>query len=206
MKNFSIRLLVLVSWAVSFPGASAQVDPLAPSQQNPPTVLSGHLQSDELTGTATLNGDGKSITLYAVNNGKRALILDGDSAHVNGGTEKPLTVNQIISPPPKTDVPGDAVSVTASVGSLGTVPVVVDAEKRRKAKSTAYYGKDDKRRKLAERLFGKRVLFPGDSTRAEVFFAGGANQGQSLSIPVSSHPDGAKLGNLELNVAGADKK
>src|SRR4029450_716716 len=179
-------------------------DPLSAQAQGVPTVLTGHLQADELTCSATLHATGKSIMLSATNNANRPLVLDGNSARISqpGADAQPLTLNQIISPPPRTDLPGDIISVTSSVGTLGAVPIAVGTREKLQTKSVAFYGKDDKRRKLAERLFGKRILFPGESTKAELFLSKSANLGQSVSIPVTSHPDGASLGTLELAGAG----
>lgn len=195
----SALLLVVCYLATVFIVARAQGevgDVLAPDASAP--KLSATLSTDELSGTAeTSNND--VIVLHVTNNGKRPLLLDGDAAQLGGQT--PLSQNEIMSPPPKNTLPEDVVEVGLSLGTAGIGSVGVDAYNKSHTAGPAFYGKDDKRRRLAEARFGQRLLYPGESSSGRVFLATPLAASGSFSVPVYSHPDGARLGNLQISVS-----
>ncbi|MDZ4835104.1 MAG: hypothetical protein SGJ27_15115 [Candidatus Melainabacteria bacterium] len=174
-------------------------DPLA---AKPTQVLEGVLRKEELTGHVTLSDDKKSLTLYAVNHGKRALIFSGDQATVTAGStpQRTLTRNEVVSPPAKTDIPKDIIQVAVSIVSDGAIPLIYDLKTEYRPDGTAYYGKDQVRRKAAERRFGQRTLFPGESTTGRVYLPEGLTAPSQLTIPIIVHPSGESVGNIVLPV------
>lgn len=201
--------------AITKPSASAvdsskdTEDPLSLGNDKvaePP--LTGYLSNSELVGSATIAGDHKTISITVSNKGKRTLMLNGDAAW--SATEKVrqqvLLRNQVISPPMKNLLPGDILSIALSIGSIGVIPVVVDAVQKKIEGGVAYYGRDQSRRKMDERRFGQRVLFPGESVKGDVFLSRSQELPGVLNVPVSLHPDGKELGLLELNLAVPSNK
>lgn len=181
-------------------GLKSLEDPLS---KKPTQILEGVLRKDELVGHVTLSADKKTLTLYAVNQGKRALIFNGDQATVSSESappEKTLTRNDVISPPRKTDVPKDIALVAVSIFSDGAVPTIYDLKTSYQPDGIAYYGKDQKRRNLAERRFGQRTLFPGESTTGRVYLPENVTAPTQLTIPIIVHPSGESLGNIVLPV------
>lgn len=161
--------------------------------------LSATLTTDELSASAQVK-ESDIIVVDVINNGKRPLLLDGDSAQIGGQT--PLSQYAVMPPPPKNTLPEDSIEVGASLGTMGIANVAVDHINKTNNPGPAFYGKDDKRRKLAETRFGQRLLYPGENSHGEMFVSAQALSAGSISIPVYSHPDGARLGNLIITVAG----
>ncbi|MBX9567925.1 MAG: hypothetical protein K2X77_03480 [Candidatus Obscuribacterales bacterium] len=170
-------------------------DALAP---DPTPKLSATLTTDELSGTALVGSD-DIIIVDVSNNGKRPLLLDGDSAQIGGQT--PLSQNMIMAPPPKNTLPEDAIEVGVSLGTAGIANVAIDHTNIKNNPGPAFYGKDDKRRKLAEARFGQRLLYPGETSQGQVYVSAQSAASGSISIPVYSHPDGARLGNIVLSLS-----
>lgn len=181
-------------------GLKLHEDPLA--KKAPPAVLTGVLTKQELQGRASLNSDGKSLTLYLVNRGKRTLIFSGDQAVVrNGQMEEPaLSQYDVKKPPMKVQVPKDVLEVAISLASAGAVPAIGDEITQYQKDGTPYYGRDQQRRKLAERRFGQRTLFPGESTTGKVYLPFNVTSPSQLSLPVTVHPSGEAVGSLVLPV------
>jgi len=183
-------------------GEKLNEDPLA--SPPPPTVLSGTLTKQELETRVSVNKDGKSLTLYLVNKGKRALIFAGDQATVASGSgQKPetaLSQNEVISPPKKVLILDDAINVGASLISNGAINTVNDMITEYQPDGTPFYGKDQNRRKVAERRFGQRTLFPGESTSGKLYLPDQVTLPSQLSIPVIVHPSGESVGNLVLPI------
>lgn len=167
----------------------------------PPVMpkLSATLTADELNGEAFYNND--EISLSISNSGKRALLLDGDNAWIDDASGKltPLPATDIIRAPAKNTLPGDAIEVGASLGTMGAVPVAVDLINKAKNPGPAFYGKDEKRRILNEDRFGQRLVFPNEKSSGLMFFSPATVRG-ALIIPVYSHPDGARLGNFSVPI------
>jgi hypothetical protein len=174
-----------------------------PLSKKPTQVLEGSLRKDELAGHVTLSQDKKTLTLYAVNHGKRALIFSGDQATVSTSSsmeQKALTRNEVISPPPKSEVPKDIGLVAVSIVSDGAVPTIYDMATAYQPDGLAYYGKDQVRRRTDERRFGQRTLFPGESTTGRVYLPVSVTDPKELIIPITVHPSGESLGSIILSV------
>lgn len=189
--------------AVSVDGSQSREDPLSlQNDQAAEPPLTGYLSTSELVGAAAIADDLKTITITVSNKGKRTLMLDGDAAW--SSTEKVrqqvLLRNQVIRPPRKDLLSGDTLSIALSIGSIGVIPVVVDAVQKNHEGGVAFYGRDQSRRKLAELRFGQRVLFPGESVKGDVFLSRSQELPGVLNVPVSLHPDGKDLGLLELTL------
>ena len=178
-------------------------DPLAPDKI--PAALSAKLTFDELAASAKMNEGSHMLKITVVNNGKRALLLDGDSvslvaAALNQGS---LALDDVIGPPSKNTLPGDVLEVAGSLSTIGILPVAVDAVNKSNNPGPAFYGKDEARRDVAEMRFGKRLIFPGESSSGELYLGQSVNTSASgqLNIPVYSHPEGALLGKLLVAVS-----
>ena len=180
-------------------------DPLMPDKQAAPP-LSAKLTIEELSGTASIGKGEHTLKITVVNSGKRALLLDGDNISFGSGNQNALAKEDIIHPPMKNTLPGDVLEVGSSIGTGGTMPVAVDIINKAKNPGPAFYGRDESRRDLAEIRFGKRLVFPGETSSGEIYFRDSATAQTSLSIPVFSHPDGADLGKLNLTVGITDSK
>lgn len=198
--NFQNRLLLagfIVAFGCSPSLAQGEVGDALAADATP--KLSATLTTDELSATAQVK-ESDSIVVDVINNGKRPLLLDGDSAQIGG--QAPLSQYAVMPPPPKNTLPEDTIEVAASLGTMGVANVAVDHINKTNNPGPAFYGKDDKRRKLAEARFGQRLLYPGENSHGEMFVSAQALTAGSISIPVYSHPDGARLGNLIISVAG----
>lgn len=186
----------------------AQIDNSVQSPGDPLAVapaLTGQLVSDALTGTASLSG--RAVRVSISNTGARAMVIDGDAAWLDTGSQQKgkrrtgsRSLDELVSPPKRTDVPGDFVVTAAAIGSFGAAPIAADLVHKAQASGTAYYGKDQVRRQTAARILGERVIFPGDTTEGDVILDGSARAGQQLVVPIKSHPDGVSLGELKLDI------
>lgn len=198
---YELRDTAVPAKTVDQSGEKINEDPLAGPP--PSTVLSGSLTREELQGRVSVNNDGKSLTLYLVNRGKRALIFEGDRVAVKTEDQKEeevLSQNEAMKPPDKVQVPNDVKNVAISILSLGAFPAGYDIATQYQPDGTPFYGKDQERRKLAERRFGKRTLFPGEATTGKVFLHESVTLPSQLSIPVIVHPSGESLGNIVLPI------
>ena len=199
-QTLELRQSPVPAETVDDSGLKLHEDPLA--KKAPPTVLTGVLTKQELQGRASLNSDGKSLTLYLVNRGKRALIFSGDQAVVrNGEMEEPaLSQYDVRKPPMKVQIPKDVAEVAISLASAGAVPAIGDEITQYQPDGTPYYGRDQQRRKLAERRFGQRTLFPGESTTGKIYLPFNVSSPSQLSLPVTVHPSGEAVGSLVLPI------
>jgi hypothetical protein len=199
-QTLELRQSPVPAATVDDSGQKLHDDPLA--AKAPPTVLTGVLTKQELQGRVNLNSDGKSLTLYLVNRGKRALVFAGDQAVVrNGRMEEPAQSQyEVKKPPMKSQVPKDVMEVAISLASAGAVPAIGDEITQYQEDGTPYYGRDQQRRKLAERRFGQRTLFPGESTTGKVYLPFSVSIPSELSLPVTVHPSGEAVGSLVLPI------
>lgn len=199
-QTLELRNSPIPAKTVDESGEKLHEDPL--EKTAPPKILTGILTKQELQGRATMNTDAKSLTLYLVNRGQRALIFAGDQAVVrNGRIEEPAESQyDVMKPPKKVQVPKDVAEVAISLGTLGIVPSVGDEITQYQEDGAPYYGKDQRRRKLAERRFGQRTLFPGESTSGKIYLPDNIELPAQLSLPVTVHPSGDAVGNLLLPI------
>ncbi|MBX9671325.1 MAG: hypothetical protein K2X93_27300 [Candidatus Obscuribacterales bacterium] len=173
-------------------------DPLAPT-----TILTGSLTKEELEGRVTINEDKKTLTLHLVNRGKRTLVFGGDNAEVlsRSRPQNAEDFDEVMSPPKKSEIVSDLVGVAGSILTNGAIPTAYDFGHVYQPDGAPFYGKDQDRRKLAERRFGQRTLFPGESTSGKLFLPNNCSTPATLSIPVYVHPSGESLGNLQLPIS-----
>lgn len=196
----AFSLIALCFPAVMCLAQAEAEDPLAP--EIPAPSLRGTLTVEELVGSASIQEGAHTVKINVINNGKRALLLDGDNVEFISGQDKQgaLSKEQLISPPAKNTLPGDVLELASSVASGGVMPVLVDAANKAKNPGPAFYGKDEARRDLDEMRFGKRLVFPGENSSGELYLGKSATRPGQLSIQVYSHPDGQALGKLRIPV------
>lgn len=206
LNSKTIFLLPLA--AISFlPAAYAQMeDPLSPDkldkvrqEQNAP------LRAEEMEGHATKSPEGNVVVLQVKNNCKRALLLDGDNALLlssdKSANQVPLKRNEIVKPPAKVNIPSDLVYVGTALVTNGSAQTIQDFVQRRGAPQGLYYGLDDKRRQIAGLRFGKRIVYPGETSLGRLYFDKPVNSNSQITLRVLSHPAGASLGEITLPVS-----
>lgn len=196
--------------------AQAGTDPLSPTSPNAPTANkppdnNAPLKPEELNATAFLQPGGKEIAIEIINKGKRGLLIKGDEAVLEQGATKqtPLKRNDIVPPPKKVQVPGDLVYVTGTFATIGLGQVTQDYVQRKNAPYGLYYGLDAERRKVAGLRFGKRIIFPGETSTGRFYLGKAMHLPIRLLIKVTSHPDGEDIGTMVLPVTagtGPDMK
>lgn len=212
-----MALISLALWcagAVSAQPLQEREDPLSPDlEAKQKKVLDAAFNADELQGSAYLEAGQKSIYVKFVSNSKRAVLVDGDSALLASGSadenalhgyklesESPLSRNQVIKPPAKVNVPSDLLYVGGSLATIGAGPVTKDYLDRKHAAAGLYYGADQQRRELAGMRFGKRLIFPGETSSGRLYFKHAPKPGSRISFKILSHPDGITIGEVVLPV------
>lgn len=221
----AIALISLALWCIN--AASAQPlqereDPLSPDlEAKEKKALDAAFNAYELQGSAYLEAGQKSICVKFVSNSKRAVLVDGDSALLASGSadgnalhgyklesESPLSRNQVIKPPAKVNVPSDLLYVGGSLATIGAGPVTKDYLDRKHATTTEglYYGADQQRREFAGMRFGKRLIFPGESSSGRLYFKHAPKTGSRISFKILSHPDGITIGEVVLPVESSAGK
>ncbi|MBK7745644.1 MAG: hypothetical protein IPP57_02945 [Candidatus Obscuribacter sp.] len=182
-------------------------DPLSPSSPNAPTASkapdnNAPLRPEELIAKAFLQPGGREIAIEIVNNSKRGLLIKGDEATLEQGSTKqtPLKRNDIVPPPKKVQVPGDLLYVTGTFATIGLGQVTQDYVQRKNAPYGLYYGLDADRRKVAGLRFGKRIIFPGETSSGRFYLGKAVHLPIKISIKVTSHPDGEDIGTMVLPV------
>lgn len=185
----------------------AGTDPLSPSSPNAPTANkapdnNAPLKAEELSATAFLQPGGKEIVIEIINNGKRGLLIKGDEATLETGSNKqtPLKRNDIAAPQKKIQVPGDLVYVTGNFATIGLGQVTQDYMQRKNAPYGLYYGLDAERREVSGLRFGKRIIFPSETSSGRFFLGKAMQLPIRILIKVTSHPDGEDIGTMVLPV------
>lgn len=213
--RLTLALISLALWCAG--AASAQPlqereDPLSPEvEAKEKKALDATFNADELQGSAYLEAGQKSIYVKFVSNSKRAVLVEGDSATLANDradetslhgykreSEKPLSRNQVIKPPAKVNVPSDLLYVGGSLATIGAGPVAKDYLDRKHADAGLYYGADQQRREFAGMRFGKRLIFPGESSAGRLYFKHTPKPGSRISFKILSHPDGITIGEVVL--------
>jgi len=177
------------------PGGRSQA-PLAPLD----TVASSMVDVSVLDYDAHLKNL-RGLKVYVRNRSDRALLCSGfeATATVDGATYNACTfstLDKVISPPQtlsKTIATDVKSTVTATV-TVGAVQAVQD-QLLYSGPVLKRYGHDEARRSDEQEIFGKRILWPGDSTTGTIYFST-ANplDGASLKLPISgfyNHDDRA---------------
>lgn len=201
-SHLIVAMLLLLNLSCQMQCGAQQpsdADILAPQPE--PAALRATLTDNELQATATAPPDGSIVDVTVVNNGTRALLVDGDRAVLKApGPLSAKSRDEVIKPPPRQQVVGDLAVVALSIASIGTVEVIQDHIRHQHSPIPAYYGKDENRRNLAEIRFGPRILFPGETTRGRMWFPAGVTAPCDVTVPVSVHPEGNEVGFLTVRV------
>jgi hypothetical protein len=150
---------------------------------------------------AEMNIDGKEIalgylrglTVEVKNNTDRPLIFHGGSvrAVISGKTiecASESAVRNIINPvhTPKEKIKTDFVNSVVALGTTGVVPTTKGFEQQSRP-VLSRYGTDEQRRENEKSQFSDRIVWPGESTKGVVYFAGDqALTGAEIQMPVSS--------------------
>jgi hypothetical protein len=131
------------------------------------------------------------IMISVANDTDRPLIFDGDAAiaTVSGAkyTAAPIAgLEPPKSPPddPKGKLKSDLWATASSAVTVGALQTVLD-QKRFDGPILGRYEQDEDRRRNEASRFGKRVVWPGDSSQGVVYFNGVTTlQDAALSVPV----------------------
>ncbi len=135
------------------------------------------------------------------NRSDEPLVFDGDKSLIASRDTGSLVARCLSQPdldnverPPTTFKGKVAADLVASVTAAASVGVVqtVDTFKREYGPIPKRYEYDQARRTNEESRFGRRLLYPGDSTDGNIYFQSGlALRGKMLTIPVKSFYDGS---------------
>jgi hypothetical protein len=140
-----------------------------------------------------LIGGLRGLSIEARNNTDRPLIFYGDKAvaTINGAhlAAAPLIVLDNIAAPVKNRrqiVKGEIRDSVLAGGTIGGIPTALD-EMRQEGPVLGRYGHDELRREDEISRFGKRIVWPGNSTKGVIYFASIAPiTGAVIELPVSS--------------------
>jgi len=146
------------------------------------------------------------IMISVANNTDRPLVFDGDAAiaTISGAKYSAAPTAQLEprkSPPDelKGKIKSDLWASTSAAVSIGAVQTVLD-QKRFDGPILGRYEQDEDRRRNEESRFGKRVVWPGDSSQGVLYFAGVTTlQDAVLNIPVH-----ALYNDVEQSVLSSD--
>lgn len=171
------------------------------------TVISGNL--DVNLGSASVDTTGfRTIQLTVTNRTDRPIVLDGSSAvAIVGGARLNCAPMSKIEPKiPAPDNPAhkylkdvrSSISAFATVGGLQTLEDKLnDMQEVRK-----HYGFDEARREELESRFGRRILFPGESTTGTLFLKTKQNlKNATVELPICSLGD--KNDSASISVSGS---
>lgn len=175
-------------------------DPLNDGSAKRDAQMTASLKMEELAAYASIVNGTHLLKISVTNNGKRALLLDGDSVSFPEGAQRSLPRNEVIKKPARQTFPEDAIESGFSISSGGLGPVITDEINKAKNPGPAFYGKDEQRRDIDEARFGKRLLFPGEISSGTMYLSKSVSRLETLKIPVFSHPAGNALGSMEIQI------
>ncbi|MBS1992823.1 MAG: hypothetical protein JSS83_20035 [Cyanobacteria bacterium SZAS LIN-3] len=161
-------------------------------------------------------GKFQGLLISVQNNSDRPLIFDGDAAlgsSVPGSNIKCISLDQLaeLSVLPEqsksfgkrftTDLKATA-SATVTMGWAQTLRDQKQGSEPVVAANGGRYGLDEQRRQDQFRRFGKRVLWPGDSTSGVIYFNFDQTKTplNAIVLPVSSYYDRADQATLTLSI------
>ncbi len=196
----SLTLITLTSSAYC---AHAQLgDPLKETSNQTNPQMTATLKMEELAATASIVEGTHILKLSVSNNGKRALLLDADSVKFpDGEGEQSLSRNEVIKKPSRQTFPEDAMEAGLSISTGGVGSVLVDEYNKAQNPGPAFYGKDEERRDIDESRFGKRLLFPGETSTGTMYLSKAIQKNGVMKVPVFSHPAGNELGTLDIQIS-----
>lgn len=131
-----------------------------------------------------------AVMVKVTNQSQATVEVLGDESVVRraGGDEKCLPMERIEAAIDLPDSPRhkylkDLSAAVQAATTVGAVPAIKDRAIQR-GSVRGRYGHDEKRREKLFSRFGKRVLYPGDSTEGAIFFAGKLPAGATIAVPV----------------------
>ena len=143
--------------------------------------------------------DLRGIQIIVANHTDRPIVVDGNLATVVlcGQKMQACSLQQITtSTCPEVTRKQRAKRIIEAAATVGTIPTIED-QKLNKGPILARYGCDESRRINEISHFGKRVLWPGDSTGGVLYFKTDASlKGLTIQLPVNTlfvNTDGALL-------------
>jgi hypothetical protein len=148
-------------------------------------------------------GKFQALVITVANNADRPITFDGDAAAANcaGGPLAcvPLTKLEKLSVLPEQSsnfgkkFATDLAATTTAAVTVGWYQTIRDQKRFSGpiiAPDGGRYGLDEQRRQDQLRRFGKRVLWPGDTSTGVIYFdTGAALTGATIDLPVSSYYD-----------------
>lgn len=205
MQKFTAVVLLIIGLLFAQPQkTSADTDlndPLNDGNAKRDLQMTASLKMEELAACASIVNGTHLLKISVTNNGKRALLLDGDSVSFpEGADQRSLPRNEVIKKPARQTFPEDAIESSFSISSAGLGPVITDEINKAKNPGPAFYGKDEQRRDIDEARFGKRLLFPGEVSSGTMYLSKSVSKLETMKIPVFSHPAGNALGLLEIQI------
>lgn len=131
-----------------------------------------------------------AVMVKVTNRSQATVEVLGDESVVRraGGDEKCLPMERIEAAIDLPDSPRhkylkDLSAAVQAATTVGAAPAIKDRAVQR-GSVRGRYGHDEKRREKLFSRFGKRVLYPGDSTEGAIFFAGKLPAGATIDVPV----------------------
>ncbi len=138
----------------------------------------------------------KALRVKVHNRSEAPLIFDGDRSSVtaqNGGRVVAKCIAQreldAVDRPPTTFTEKLSSDLKATVTAAASVGIVQTAEtmKREAGPIEKRYEYDHQRQVNEESRFGRRLVYPGDSTDGNIYFSANTSfEGQLLSMPIKS--------------------
>jgi hypothetical protein len=196
-----------------------------PVQESAPLADILNQVPGKIEGQDSARGKYQGWKITVANNSDRPLLFDGDAAvslSMPGAAPTPcvsmerlaeLSVLPEQSPSFKKRLVTDVKATAVAAVTVGWAQTIHDQKQGSGpivAANGGRYGLDEQRREDQLRRFGKRVLWPGDSTEGVIYFAPPADTGNrrtstaageapmKISIPVASYYDKADRGVINL--------
>jgi hypothetical protein len=154
----------------------------------------------------------KALHVKVQNRSDEPLVFDGDHSLIaSNGNQIATCITQMeldsVGRPPTTFTGRLSSDLKASVTAAATVGAVQTAEtlKKQYGPITKRYEWDEERRQNEESRFGRRLLYPGDTTDGNIYFKAGTSfSGNTLTMPVKSFYDGSDQASLSKPIPASD--
>jgi hypothetical protein len=156
----------------------------------------------------------KALHVKVQNRSDEPLVFDGDHSLIaskENGSQIAICITQMqldsVGRPPTTFSGRLSSDLKATVTAAATVGAVQTAEtlKKQYGPITKRYEWDEERRQNEESRFGRRLLYPGDSTDGNIYFRVGTQfSGNTLTMPVKSFYDGSDQASLSKPIPVSD--
>jgi hypothetical protein len=156
----------------------------------------------------------KALHVKVQNRSDEPLVFDGDHSLIaskENGSQIAICITQMaldsVGRPPTTFKGRLSSDLKATVTAAATVGAVQTAEtlKKQYGPITKRYEWDEERRQNEESRFGRRLLYPGDTTDGNIYFKAGTQfSGNTLTMPVKSFYDGSDQASLSKPIPVSD--